>query len=251
MCHSNVSSYQHRNNAEHSQLTNNDSRLQRSGWLKQAKKVGFATPAGQIEPQDPMDGRLGDCLPYIVGEAHGATEVSDYDDKVNIRGCHDKRSGQTKTDLKNDEGVDPLRYINDDVAVETNLYRRSATDNVHLFDEGMTLKQDGKVIEDVSQGNHAYTQEHILDDNASRPSRQGPQPYQASVHLLTAMPSSPSRALKRSKTPELGSRGLIKRVRKLREVRETPDRSFFSDTRNVTRHTIVSNGGITTRQRSL
>jgi hypothetical protein len=276
--HSNALSYQNGSQADHSQLATDDPRFQRSGWLKRAKKVGFATPAGQIEPQDPTDGRLGDGLPYIVGEAYGATEVSDYDDKVKIGRHHDKRSGQTKIDFENDEDVNPLerRCIDANTASEMTLCRRSVkispsicnrndkrhfrsqqkgttisgpdykedAGNVQPYEDGNTPEDGWKIIERVPQGNHAVFQEDIVDGDVSRPSRQGSRPNQASVHLSTAMPSSPLHALKGSKSPELGSQSRDRRVSRRPEVRETPSKSFLSDSRDGPRHTIVSNGGV-------
>lgn len=276
--HSNALSYQNGSQADHSQLATDDPRFQRNGWLKRAKKVGFATPAGQFEPQDPTDGRLGDDLPCIVGEAYGATEVSDYDDKVNVGRHHDKSSGQTNIDFENDEDVNPLerRCIDANTASEMTLCRRSVKTSLSIcnrndkrhfrsqqkgttvsgpdykedagdvqpYEDGNTPEDGWKIIERVPQGNHAVFREDILDGDVSRRSRQGSRPNQASVHLSTAMPSSPLHALEGSKSPELGSQSRDRRVSRRPEVRETPSKSFLSDSRDGPRHTIVSNGGV-------
>lgn len=274
ICHLDVSSYQHDSNADHGQPTTDGLLLQRSGWLKRAKKVGFTTPAGQIEHRDQKDSRQGGSLPYIVREAHDAGGISD-DNKVDARRYHNKRIGQTKTDFKNDEDIDPWeqRRIDADTASETDLRRRSentsisngerpfrserrgtrsqrnptirnleiisGTGDIHSPEEGTTPE----IIERVSQRNNVIFREDIVDD-VSRPSRREFRPYQASVRLPAATPSSPLHALKRSESRELGSQCEVRTVSRLPEIRETPERSSFSDTRDGPRHTTVLNRGV-------
>lgn len=252
--HSDSLSYQNGSKADHSQLATDDPKFQRSGWLKRAKRVGFAIPAGQIEPQDPTDGRLGDGLPHIVGD--GATEVSDEGDKVNIERHHDKRTVQANIGFEKDDVVNPLetRCMDANTASEITICRRSVkispsicnrndkghfksqqkgatiTDpnykedagNVQPYVHANTPEDGWKIIERVSQGYHTVFQQEILDSNVLRSSRQGSRPNQA------------------SKPPELGPQS---RMNRRPEVRETPSKSLFSGSCTAPKHTIVPNGG--------
>ena len=91
MCDSDISSHRLDRSGEHSQVGTNRPGVQRRGWLKRAKKVGFATSADHVELRDQRDMRIGTSLLHIIAGADNKKEDSSEYGKVDTRGYHNKQ----------------------------------------------------------------------------------------------------------------------------------------------------------------